>query len=181
MTTSYDDLVAAFEAGERPELVLFYGHRPEPDGSVGLGCLSQWWPAPFEVDGRRFATAEHWMMWCKARLFGDADAASRVLLEDDPAVAKKVGRSVRDFEKDAWTAESSRVVVEGNLAKFAAHPPLRDVLVGTGDAVLVEAAPRDVIWGIGLGAANPKAQDPRTWRGRNRLGFALMRVRERLR
>ena len=34
-------------------------------GGVGAGCLSQWWPAAFTVDGRRFPTAEHWMMWRK--------------------------------------------------------------------------------------------------------------------
>lgn len=46
--------------------------------------------------------------------------------------------------------------------------------------ILVEAAGRDMIWGIGLGQNNPKAQSPMTWRGRNLLGFALAVVRERL-
>ena len=30
----------------------------------------------------------------------------------------------------------------------------------TGETILVEAAGRDVIWGIGLGKANEKARDP---------------------
>ena len=46
--------------------------------------------------------------------------------------------------------------------------------------ILVEAAGRDLIWGIGYGVANPKAQDPNQWRGRNLLGFALTEVRESL-
>lgn len=48
------------------------------------------------------------------------------------------------------------------------------------DVILVEAAGRDTIWGIGLGKANPKAQDPHTWRGLNLLGFALNKVRDKL-
>ena len=46
--------------------------------------------------------------------------------------------------------------------------------------ILVEAAPRDQIWGIGCGRNNPKAHDPNLWRGRNLLGFALTHVREKL-
>lgn len=45
-------------------------------------------------------------------------------------------------------------------------------------AILVEAAGRDTIWGIGLGQNNPKSRDPMQWRGKNLLGFALTKVRE---
>lgn len=48
-------------------------------------------------------------------------------------------------------------------------------------SVLVETAPRDTIWGIGLGEKNERARDPSRWRGQNLLGFALMKVREKLR
>jgi predicted NAD-dependent protein-ADP-ribosyltransferase YbiA (DUF1768 family) len=30
-------------------------------------------------DGHLFATAEHWMMWSKAKLFGDNDIAVKIL------------------------------------------------------------------------------------------------------
>ena len=56
-----------------------------------------------------------------------------------------------------------------------------EFLLSTGNAILVEAAPRDLIWGIGLGDHNERARDPAQWRGRNMLGFALVEVRERLR
>lgn len=78
------DLVQAVHAGQRVRYLHFWGHRPQRDGSVGVGCLSQWWPAPFTVDGRTYTTAEHWMMWHKAMLFGDADVAGRVLVEASP-------------------------------------------------------------------------------------------------
>jgi ribA/ribD-fused uncharacterized protein len=68
-------------------------------------------------------------------------------------------------------------VIQGNLAKFSQNPLLERFLLETGTRVLVEAAPRDLIWGIGLGQNDPRAQDPATWQGLNLLGFALMEVR----
>ena len=50
----------------------------------------------------------------------------------------------------------------------------------TTGVILVEAAGRDRIWGIGLGTKNPKSHDPMQWRGQNLLGFALTQVREDL-
>ena len=44
--------------------------------------------------------------------------------------------------------------------------------------IIVEASPRDRIWGIGMGAKNENATNPTAWRGRNLLGFALMKVRD---
>ena len=52
--------------------------------------------------------------------------------------------------------------------------------VGTSNVILVEAAGRDTIWGIGLGVNNPKSRDPLQWRGQNLLGFALTAVREEI-
>ena len=71
--------------------------------------------------------------------------------------------------------------MRGNTAKFAQNPDLEEWLIGTGDVVLVEASPVDTIWGIGLAADDKRALDPRTWRGLNLLGFALMKVRAKLR
>ena len=64
--------------------------------------------------------------------------------------------------------------------QFSQNPQLRRELLATEGTVLAEANPRDTIWGIGLGASNPKAQTKRTWRGRNLLGYTLTRVRDRL-
>ncbi len=79
-----------------------------------------------------------------------------------------------------WKARAREIVTQGNAHKFAQHDDLKAYLLSTGDAVLVEAAPRDQIWGIGLGQDNPKALDPKQWRGQNLLGFALMDVRAKL-
>lgn len=128
-----------------------------------------------------YATAEHWMMAGKARLFGDAAAERAVLAAGHPAEAKKAGRLVRGFDEALWERERFRIVVDGSVHKFAAHPELREFLLNTGESVLVEASPVDRVWGIGLAADDEAASDPERWRGPNLLGFALMAARERLR
>ncbi|MET7740748.1 NADAR family protein [Streptomyces sp. NPDC005385] len=174
-------LVSAVESGARVKYLPFWGHRPRADGQVGSSCLSQWWPSPSVTEGVAYATAEHWMMAAKARLFGDAEAERRAVEAASPALAKKAGRLVRGFDDAVWERERFGIVVEGSVHKFAAHADLREFLLGTGDRVLVEASPLDRVWGIGLAATDEGASDPRRWRGGNLLGFALMEARERLR
>ncbi|WCN03533.1 NADAR family protein [Streptomyces sp. M92] len=178
---SREALVGRVRAGERIKYLCFWGHRPRPDGRIGPSCLSQWWPSPFTVAGVEYATAEHWMMAGKARLFGDAEAERRVLAAEHPAEAKKAGRLVRGFDEAVWERERFPVVVEGSVHKFASDPALRGFLLNTGDRVLVEASPVDRVWGIGLAVDDEAATDPERWRGPNLLGFALMAARERLR
>ncbi|MBQ0996196.1 NADAR family protein [Streptomyces sp. RK62] len=178
---SWDVLKQEVRTGARVKYLHFWGHRPLPDGRVGASCLSQWWPSPFTVDGVRYATAEHWMMAGKARLFRDAEAERLALAAEHPAEAKKAGRLVRGFDAAVWARERFRIVVEGSVHKFAAHPELRGFLLGTGERVLVEASPLDRVWGIGLAATDQGAADPERWKGPNLLGFALMEARERLR
>ena len=173
-------MIAAMDRGEEPEFVLFWGHTPGADGAVGPHVLSQWWPASFVRGGKTYATAEHYMMAEKAVLFGDEDALAAIHAADSPREAKALGRGVRGFVRDVWQGACIEIVVRGNVAKFGQNPDVAAFLLGTGDAVLVEASPRDRIWGIGLGDGSPQSRDPRTWRGRNLLGFALMEARERL-
>ncbi|MFG2179155.1 NADAR family protein [Streptomyces abikoensis] len=177
---SVEELTAAVARGERLKYVYFWGHRPRRDGSVGPGCFSQWWPSPFTVDGTVYATAEHWMMAGKARLFGDAEVEARALAASHPKQAKDAGRAVRGFDEEVWRRHRFALVVEGSAHKFGQHPELREYLLGTGGRVLVEASPLDRVWGIGLAADDERAGDPARWDGLNLLGFALMEARQRL-
>jgi ribA/ribD-fused uncharacterized protein len=178
---SVGQLLGLLDAGGQPKYVFFWGHRPQPDGSVGKGCLSQWWPAPFTAGGVAYPTAEHFMMAGKALLFGDAETAERIAQASHPGEAKALGGQVRHFDEQRWAEHRFGIVVAGNLAKFGQHPELRQFLLGTGNRVLAEASSRDRVWGIGLAAGDERAASPQTWQGSNLLGFALMEVRHRLR
>jgi ribA/ribD-fused uncharacterized protein len=174
-----DEVVTMTGRGTRLRYLFFWGHQPGADG-LGPGCLSQWWPAPFTVDGATYATAEHWMMAHKASLFGDHQTAERILAVSHPNEAKTLGRQVTGFDEATWQAHRYGIVVQGSVAKFSQRPELGRFLLGTAGRVLVEASPVDRIWGIGVAANDDRARQPSRWQGLNLLGFALMDARDRL-
>jgi ribA/ribD-fused uncharacterized protein len=173
---SVETLKRAIDSGWQPEFLLFWGHTAKDQG-IGRHVLSQWWPATFSVDGQAYATAEHYMMARKAELFGDQETLAAILRSPGPSQAKNLGRRVRGFEEERWLAHRFDITVRGNLAKFDQNPELRNWLLASSDAVIVEASPVDRIWGIGLSADDARARDPDVWPGLNLLGFALMKTR----
>lgn len=180
MTRDWDSLKLAVAGGAHPKYIFFWGHRAQKDGSIGKGCFSQWWPSSFELDGVAYASAEHYMMAEKARLFGDEASRSAILRAATPAEAKKLGAQARGFVEDVWRQHRFEIVVRGNLARFTQNAELGEFLRNTGERVLVEASPVDRIWGIGLAEDDPRCLDPDQWQGLNLLGFALMEVRSKL-
>lgn len=145
------------------------------------GVFSQWHATPFEVGGQCFATAEQWMMFSKARLFNDGRCAAAILATPNPAEQKRLGQQVEGFDQAAWDRWKIDIVHRGNLAKFGQNDGARRQLLATGDSMLVEANPRDWIWGVGLSTDDPAIGSPADWKGSNLLGRVLTDVRQRLR
>ena len=71
-------------------------------------------------------------------------------------------------------------MLAGNRAKFTQNEELKTQLLATAGTTLVEASPYDKIWGIGLAATDPRAEDPTQWKGLNLLGKILTQLREEL-
>jgi ribA/ribD-fused uncharacterized protein len=92
-----------------------------------------------------------------------------------------LGQEVRGFDEEIWRHHRFGIVVKGNQAKFTQNETLKVFLLNTKARVLVEASPVDRVWGIGLAEDDPHATNPEKWRGLNLLGFALMKVRVRIR
>ncbi|KAG2430108.1 hypothetical protein HXX76_010207 [Chlamydomonas incerta] len=165
--------------------VFFYGDSASeyPPGSKNY-MLSQWFDCKFsdpEQPGITFTSAEQFMMAGKARLFGDSATLALIMATQDPGSMKALGRQVAGFQPAVWDAAAVGLVVRGNFLKFGADPELREMLLGTGDALLVETAPDDRIWGIGLDEEAARATPESEWPGRNLLGKALVEARELLR
>lgn len=160
-------------------IVYFWGHH-EKGSKVTKACFSQWYPCHFIVNGIKYNCAEQYMMSEKARIFHDEVTRKKILQATEPDVIKRLGREVLNFDATVWDAESYNIVVRGNLAKFSQNESLRQVLLATGMSILAEASPYDTIWGIGMKQAEAEKVLPHSWKGTNKLGFALMEVRDKL-
>lgn len=178
MIYNLEELQKAYSTGERFKFLFFWGHTPDEDGRIGAPCLSQWWQCRFQAEGMEYSCAEQYMMAEKARLFGDKEMLQKIMESSHPKEMKAWGRAVRGFDKEVWDSSCYEIVKKGNQAKFSQNPELLSFLTGTGKRILVEASPRDRIWGIGMGKSNPDAENPLKWKGRNLLGFALTEVRD---
>lgn len=160
------------------------------------GWASQWYYSPFKArihielasgpaihhdEEAEFLTTEHWMMACKALVFGDKQVFEEVLASDANNMrgVKALGRMVQGFDDAVWNGVREEIVFQGNMRKFGQNEELKRELLATGDKRLVEASPRDRIWGIGFGEKRALEVVDR-W-GLNLLGKALVRVREALR
>lgn len=174
------ELIAYIASGGSPKYLLFWGHQPMKDGSIGKTCFSQWFESAFLVGDIRYRTAEHYMMAEKARLFKDTDAWQRIVDATTPGAVKAIGREIKGFDESVWLAHRWSIVVNGNHQKFSQNQALKEFLLSTGDRILVEASPVDSIWGVGLAADDPAIAHPDSWQGLNLLGFALMEVRQQL-
>ncbi|MEW7291737.1 NADAR family protein [Aquimarina sp. 2304DJ70-9] len=180
MKYTLQNIQEQFNKGKSLKYLFFWGHTPNKDGNIGKSCFSQWWSSSFEVKGRTYKTSEHWMMAEKARLFEDADIQKQIIACNHPMEAKQLGRKVKKFDPQTWDEHKYEIVKEGSLYKFSQHEDLKEFLLNTKNRIIVEASPRDRIWGIGMSQNNEKAQNPNLWRGQNLLGFALMEVRGEL-
>lgn len=143
--------------------------------------FSQWYPSDFtSKEGHQFNCAEQYMMHSKAMLFGDHETAAKILLAETPGEQKQLGREVKNFDQEVWEAHAQEIVYQGNYYKFTQNPHLWQVLEKTGGKELVEAAHYDPVWGIGLRAEDPAAQDKSQWKGKNWLGGTLTKLRDDL-
>jgi ribA/ribD-fused uncharacterized protein len=142
--------------------------------------FSQWYEkAPFSKYGIRFKTAENFMMWRKGQLFGAPPALLDKIINADSRNAKAIGRNeITHFNEAIWDVAAVPCVTEGNIAKFSQNREALAILLATEGTTLVEASPSDRIWGIGLSARDPRAQQRETWLGLNKLGDVLTDIRD---
>lgn len=127
--------------------------------------LSNFWPADVEFEGAPYPSVEHAYQAAKTL---DPAERRRIAALPTPAEAKRAGR--RLALRPDWEIAKFAVMEQCVRYKFTHHADLREKLLATGDAELVEGNTwGDRVWGVYQG------------RGENRLGRILMKVRAELR
>ncbi|KIJ94264.1 hypothetical protein K443DRAFT_134796 [Laccaria amethystina LaAM-08-1] len=87
-----------------------------------------------------------------------------------PSDALAVARRFQDHVRHDWKRINIQMMDKVLLLKFTQHPGLKDELLATGNAELIENSDSDSFWGVGADG-----------KGRNELGKALMGLRDKLR
>jgi ribA/ribD-fused uncharacterized protein len=148
-------------ASAAPPAIRFYSVTDE------YGELSNFALYPIALKGKRWPTSEHYF---QAQKFVDPRAQEEVRGANTPMLAARLGRDRKRKLRRDWDSAKLGVMREAVEAKFRQHDELRALLLGTGDAMLIEHTENDEFWGDGGDG-----------RGRNELGRILMAVRQRLR
>ncbi len=187
---------------EQPKEYTFFFNLNSP--------FSNFHPAKFEYKGYTFISNEQFMMFSKAKNFNDEVSAQKIIeINNDPLAkdfiegrisreqivkdrdlstqwqnlmmkAKKLGRGVQNYDDTFWNKRREKIVLFGAREKFNQNPDLKEILLSTGNNLMVEAAPRDSIWGIGLSEYDAKRTPPEQWPGQNLLGKVLDTLKSEL-
>ena len=153
--------VAVTATGNSMQTVTFQNKSPE------FSELNNLHVAPFTIDGKQYASVEHYLQVQKFP--SNPDLQEQIRSSKTPSNAKTLAGATDSPVRPDWDAVRDDVVRKALRAKFTQNPNLKDILLSTGDRPLQEIS-SDSYWGIG-----------RTKKGKNRLGLLLMELRSSLR
>jgi ribA/ribD-fused uncharacterized protein len=136
--------------------------------------LSNYYPAEVTVEGLTFPSSENAYQAMKV-----LEPHRRLMfLSLKPGEARRLTRQIPIRED--WDEVKDEVMYKVVKAKFTQNPELAEKLLATGDKILVEGTTwNDTYWGVDL--FSPDESSPWKFRGENKLGQILMKVREELR
>ena len=127
------------------------------------GEFSNFAPFPIELKGKVWPTTEHFF---QAQKFTGTEREEKIRVTAAPMVAARMGRSRKHSLRSDWEKVKIEIMRTALRAKFEQHTALRELLLSTRDAVLIEHTSNDNYWGDGGDG-----------KGQNMLGRLLMAIR----
>ncbi len=132
-----------------------------------FGEFSNFAAFPIRLDKEQWPTSEHYF---QAQKFEDRAYRRKIRMAKTPMIAARLGRDRSRRLRRDWESVKVEVMRKAVRAKFQQHEDLRELLLSTGEARLVERTTNDSYWGDGGDGS-----------GKNMLGRILMQVRKELR
>ncbi|WP_310485096.1 NADAR family protein [Chamaesiphon sp. VAR_48_metabat_403] len=145
---------------QNPSKIYFY------KVTAPYGCFSNFSPHSIELAGVRWATVEHYYQAHKFQGTKFEHLMAQIYQAATPELATKIGRNPKYQAHPDWDGCKCTLMYRAVWQKFRSHADLRQILLDTADAEIIEDSPVDYFWGCGV---------DRT--GANQLGRILMRVR----
>lgn len=152
--------------------------------------LSNFYHKAFKAPNRlgktqTFEFSEQYFMYLKALAFQDPDTADYIAAHPElkPQDYKRLGRQLKHYDVYGknWENTKIKTMTKAVFYKFQ-DADLRQKLLATGDAQLIEASPYDKYWGAGLNERditkrNPTNAENYEFPGKNMLGKILVGIR----
>ncbi|MEL6903463.1 MAG: NADAR family protein [Cyanobacteria bacterium J06606_4] len=130
------------------------------------GEFSNFAPYPITIEGKTWPTSEHFF---QAQKFPGTSHEEEIRLAKSPMIAARMGRDRKRPLRSDWDTVKDDIMRQALYAKFAQHPSLKEMLLATGEANIVEHTKNDSYWGDGGDGT-----------GLNMLGKILVELREEL-
>lgn len=149
------------EARYITKAIRFWSYSSNPE----YFCFSNFFRAPIMINGKLYPSTEHYYQAMKS----NHDWVQEYIRNlKTPREAADTGRMIKCCRKD-WETYKIKIMYIALKAKFTQYEKLKEILLNTGNATLIEASPYDAIWGEG-----------RDGKGLNYLGRLLMKLRKEL-
>lgn len=139
--------------------ILFYRA-----GEIPYGIFSNFdTKHPITINGKTWPSTEHYF---QAQKFVGTKHEEEVRTCSKPSFAAMIGRDRKRPLRPDWESVKDDVMRDAVRAKFTQYPELKEILLTTGDAELVEHTVNDSYWADGGDGS-----------GKNMLGKILMEIR----
>lgn len=131
------------------------------------GAFSNFSPHAILLKEKSWRTTEHYF---QAQKFAGTEHEELVRQQPSPMIAARMGCDRKRPIRPDWELVKEDIMHEALRAKSTQHPELRELLLSTGSATLVEHTTNDRYWADGGDGS-----------GNNRLGILMMELRDELR
>lgn len=130
------------------------------------GCFSNFSKHPIFLDGMSWRTSEHYF---QAQKFEEINDQLEIQAAKTAMEAARKGREKKGKLRPDWEEIKNNVMRKAVKAKVKQNAEVREKLLSTKDAIIIEHTGRDRYWGDGGDGS-----------GKNMLGKILMEIRDEL-